>query len=174
MRLLSTIVIVFLSVGVFAQQPNAKANLRQAAINLGNSLISKNYAGFMETTYPTVIQKTEGGVDKMIADLKKQVELMERSGNTINAMWPGQPSEMVDTAGELQCTIPQFMKLKLPNGTLTTETTLVAISPNNGQTWYFIDAVDQSNESMRKLFPNLSSKLVLKPSPEPKFEAFKK
>lgn len=163
---------LLLGMGAYAQTPSdAKANVRQAAIDLGAALISKDYEAFMKTTYPEVVQRTEGGKEKMISDLKKQITSMEKSGNIIRAIYPGQPSDMIDTAGEWQCTIPQFMKIKLSGGMLTTETTLIGLSPNKGKTWYFIDAVDQTIHSIRQLFPNISSRLVIPPSPEPKFEA---
>lgn len=171
MRFLTTLVLVLTTAGAYAQpDAKAKANVRQAAINLGTALMSKHYDAFLSTTYPPIVEHTTGGKEKMLADIKKQVAAMERVGNTITAMWPGEPSAMVDTAGELQCTMPQFMKMNMPNGKLTTETTLVCISTDKGKTWYFIDAVDKNINEMRALFPNISSKLVLLPSPEPKFE----
>ena len=95
---------------------------------------------------------------------------MDQQGSRIVAAWIGEPGAFIDTAGELQCTVPQKMALQFETGKLVTETTLLAISPDKGQTWYFMDAADRDITTMRTKFPNLSSRLVLKKSPEPEFE----
>ena len=102
--------------------------------------------------------------------MARQVATMEASGTKILDAWPGEPSAVIDTAGEWQCTIPQFMKLQVGGGILTTQTTLLSFSPNKGEKWYFIDATDKPLSQWREVFPNISSKLVLPKPAEPKFE----
>jgi hypothetical protein len=165
---------LLLSVPAIAQ-PSKEATLKQsvkvAAKKMDDALIKKDYLTFTETTYPKAVEMTEGGMEKMLHDLQTQMASIEASGNKIIAAWPGNPSGMIDTAGEIQCTIPQFMRMKVNGGTLTTETTLVGITSNKGQKWYFIDAADRDIEKMRMMFPTLSSKHILKKSPEPKYES---
>lgn len=170
------ILFCFLLLGFTVQaQPKKYASLKQAvktaAKNMDAALVRKDYSNFTETTYPKAVEMTEGGMEKMLRDLASQMASIEASGNKIIAAWPGEPSGMIDTAGEVQCTIPQFMRMKVNGGKLVTETTLIGISPDNGKKWYFMDAADRDIEKMRSIFPNLSSKHVLKKSPEPKFEA---
>lgn len=154
----------------FAQSKDAlKASVAAAAKKMDSYLMKKDYRSFVHTTYPKAVEMTDGGYDKLYEELKSQMNTMAQSHNTILAVWPGTPSNIVDTAGELQCTIPQFMKLKVDYGTLTTETTLIAFSTNKGKTWYFMDAVDRSLDKIREVFPGVSSRLVIKKSPEPKF-----
>lgn len=141
-----------------------------AAKRMDDALVRKDYATFVETTYPAVLEHTEGGKERLATSLTVQVAGMEKSGNKILAAWPGEPSAMVDTAGELQCTIPQFMKLTVDIGTLVTETTLIGLSPDKGNTWYFVDAIDRPLEKIREMLPNISSRLVIKKNPQPKVE----
>jgi hypothetical protein len=148
-----------------------KQSVKAAAKKMDEALIRKEYSKFTETTYPKAVEMTEGGMEKMLRDLQQQMLSIEASGNKIIAAWPGNPSDMVDTAGETQCTIPQFMRMKVNGGTLVTETTLVGISPDKGKKWYFVDAADRDIEKIRMIFPTFSSKLVLKKSPEPKYES---
>jgi hypothetical protein len=148
----------------------AKKMVRQTAIYMGDALLRRDFRSFvLATTHPKIMEKNGGG-EKMIKDMEKQMEQIDKSGNTIVSAWPGEPSNIIDTAGEWQCTIPQYMRMKLPAGYLNTETTLVGISPDKGKSWYFIDAADQTLPAMRKNFPSLSSKLVIPPPSAPKFE----
>jgi hypothetical protein len=161
--------------GAFAQTDitNARIAMKKAAERMGWALVNKEYMAFMKTTHPKAIEMAEGGLEKMAQRLQSQVEGMERNANKIIAAWPGEPSAIIDTAGELQSTIPQKMKIELENGKIITETTLLAMSPDNGVSWYFMDANDRDIATIRKTFPNFSSKLVLKKNPEGIFEPLK-
>jgi hypothetical protein len=170
MRILSLIILFFCAYASYAQptEYEAKAAVKTDAQRMGFALVSKDFYSFVKFTYPKAVEKT--GAEKMEQMLASQVAGMEKNNNKILAAWPGEPSAFIDTAGELQCTIPQKMKLELDNGTLITETTLLATSTDQGRHWYFMDAADRSIEVIRSQFPNFSSKHILTKSPEPKFE----
>ena len=144
--------------------------VKAAAKHMNNALVKKDIKSFVKTTYPKVVEMTDGGLDKIQADLEKQIANIEKSGSKILSAWPGDASLIIDTAGEYQCTIPQYMKMQLENGALTTQTTLIALSANKGKTWYFIDVTDKSLAQWRTVFPNISSRLVIFPPKDPKFE----
>lgn len=165
------LLLCFISIISFAQSKDAamKASVVAAAKKMDGYLMKKDYRSFVHTTYPKAVQMMDGGYDKLYEELKGQISTMEKANNTILSVWPGTPSNIIDTAGELQCTIPQFMKLKVDYGMLTTETTLIAFSMDKGKTWYFMDVVDRSLDKIREVFPGVSSKLVITKSPEPKF-----
>ena len=147
-----------------------KPAVKAAAKHMNDALVRKDLKTFVKTTYPKVVEQTEGGLEKIQAELEKQIAALEKAGNKILSAWPGEASAIIDTAGEYQCTIPQYMKMQLDNGKLTTQTTLIGLSSDKGKTWYFIDATDKSLSQWRSLFPNISSQLVLRPAAEPKFE----
>ncbi|WP_276132551.1 hypothetical protein [Polluticoccus soli] len=171
MRTLLTLAIITLGYSFsFAQTTDPKTTVKKAAKDMGTALVKKDYRSFIKTTYPSAVAATEGGEEKLIKDLQTQIAQMEKEGTTVIALWPGEPSKFVDTAGELQCTIPQKMTMKIPEGKLTTETTLIALSPDKGKTWYFMDTADRSIRKMREMFPNISSKLIIPKSAEPKLE----
>lgn len=170
MRKVFLSIVLLYSTTAFAQTTDTKAVLKTAAQHMGSALVNKEYATFVKSTYPKVLANMQGGLEKMATDLKLQVEGMEKNNNKIIAAWPGEPTAIIDTAGEWQATIPQKMTMELDNGNLTTETTLIAISPDKGKTWYFVDAADRDINAVRTMFPNFSSKLVLEKSPEPVFE----
>jgi hypothetical protein len=167
--LILALLIPVLSVNAQDNLAKFKPAVKSAAKRMGDALVKKDIKTSVKTTYPKVVEATEGGLAKIQAELEKQIAAIEQAGNKIVSAWPGEASVIIDTAGEYQCTIPQYMKMRLSNGMLTTQTTLIGLSPDKGKTWYFIDAVDKTLNQWRSVFPNLSSKLVLKPSPEPKF-----
>ncbi|MBS1773383.1 MAG: hypothetical protein JST82_11025 [Bacteroidetes bacterium] len=163
--------LLLLSSQLYAQaDKQTKASVKTAVKKMNDALVKKNFKEFTKTTYPRVVEMTPGGMEKIIADLDAQIQSREKQGNKILSAWPGEATGIVDTAGELQCTIPQYMKVKLDNGILTTQTTLMAFSPDKGKTWYFIDATDKPLNEWRKIFPNISSKLIIRAPQEPKFE----
>ncbi len=172
MRRIFLIGILFCSAGSLYAQADIqklKPGVKAAAKKMNDALVKKDYRAFVSTTYPRVVESTNGGLDKLEKELESQVKNIESQGTTIMSAWPGEISNIIDTAGEYQCTLPQYMKMKMKEGVLQTETTLFALSPDKGKTWYFIDATEKPLDKWRQLFPNLSSKLVIKPAPEPKF-----
>ncbi len=155
-------------------EPDKKIALKTAADRMNHGLVNKDYDAVISTTYPKAIEMARGGRERMLEVLQTQMNALEKQGNKIVAAWIEDPTPFIDTAGELQCTVPQKMKLQMEEGKLTTQTTLVAISPDKGATWYFVDASDRDIHAMRTVFPNLSSELDIPKSPLPTFEPDKK
>lgn len=170
------LIISLCTLQAYAQKTDGRAAAKAEAKKMGQALLARDYELFTKSTYPAAVKMTEGGTAKIIRDLQSQLKDMKANGTTITAVWPGEPSRIIDTAGELQCTIPQNMTMKMtsPAGKLTTQTTLIGLSPDKGKTWYFMDTADRGIDKMREMFPNISSKLVIPKSPEPKFVSDKK
>lgn len=152
-----------------AQTSTPAATAKAEATRMGKALVSKDYNTFLKTTPPLAIEHTEGGREALLQDIKQQIDEMAANGSYILRAWPGEPSKMIDTAKELQCTIPQHMELKVDGGKVTSQTTLIAMSPDKGKTWYFIDVAGKPLSEFREMFPKLSSKLVIPPVTEPVF-----
>jgi hypothetical protein len=160
------------SFNVYAQPAlnKFKPAVKAAAKRMNDALVKKDIKTFVKTTYPKVVEMTDGGLTRVQSEIEKSIAGIEQAGSKILSAWPGEATTIIDTAGEYQCTIPQYMKMRLDNGVLTTQTTLIALSPDKGKTWYFIDMTDKSLAQWRTVFPNMSSKLVIFPPKEPKFE----
>ena len=151
----------------------AKRAAFQAAKKMDDALVSKKYDEYVAFNHPDVIAKVEGGRSGLVKQTLEQIKTMEQGGTYITAAWPGKVLSIVDTAGEWQCTIPLYMTLRVNSGTISTTTTLVGIAPHKGKQWYFVDVSAAGNTlaGVKKLFPKLSSKLVVLPASEPKFKA---
>lgn len=172
--LLITFITLSISNTSFAQggdMTQAKKNAFVAAKVMNDALVTKDWYTYVETNHPKVIEQIEGGVPGLVKQTKEQVAQLEAAGNTIIAAWPGQPSDIIDTAGEYQLTIPQYMEIRLPTGKLKTETTLIGISQNKGKKWYFIDLEASGNDvnKLREMFPTISSKIKANTPKQPVF-----
>lgn len=53
-------------------------------------------------------------------------------------------------------------------GNVTFETTLIAISPDEGKHWYFVDTSVYNVKDVKKAVPDLSPQLVIPPAKPPK------
>lgn len=131
-------------------------------------LIQNDFDGFCEYTYPKIIEKM-GGKRKMIEILQKESQEMESKGISLLNATVGEPSPIITTKTEQQCTIPETIEMKLPNGKLVTQSTLIAISNNSGKNWYFVDTSGKDIHALRKILPNLSTKLLIPESQKPVF-----
>lgn len=156
----------------FAQvqdQQTAKAAAFSAAKAMDEALINRRYDDYVNYNHPKVLAQVPGGKPEMAAQISKQMIQIQESGNTITAVWPSPPDVVIDTAGEWQAALQQFMTYRLPEGKIKAVTTIIGISPDEGKQWYFVDAAGRTLEQMRELFPTLSSKIKIAKPTDPEF-----
>jgi PBP1b-binding outer membrane lipoprotein LpoB len=142
--------------------------VRVAAEEMGKFLMAKDYKSFARFTYPKVAEMM-GGKDKMVEILENTMGEMEATGISFINVAIGEPSKCITAGNELQCTIPQTIEMKMPDGKMTTTSTLIAVSSDNGKTWCFIDTSGKDIKAMRALLPNLSENLVIAARTEPTY-----
>lgn len=136
------------------------------ANQMGSLYRSGNYKGYIKYIHPVIIKAT-GGETKMLELLNDQNAQLRNKGIVINSIIFNPPSEIVKSKNELQCIISQHTELKPAKGTVVTYTTLISISTDNGKSWKFIDTFNKDIAALRKLFPNLSGKILLPPNQKP-------
>ncbi|THU39220.1 hypothetical protein FAM09_11945 [Niastella caeni] len=136
------------------------------ASEMASLLNSGDYKGFLKYIHPIRIS-AGGGEAKMITLLNNQNAQLKSKGVQIKGTVFDQPSEIVKSKNELQCTISQHTELKPAKGRVVTHTTLIAISNDNGKSWKFVDASNLDMAIIRKMFPNLSSKITIPPKQQP-------
>lgn len=127
---------------------------------MGQLLLKKDFDAFSAYTYPKILEMM-GGRQKMVQTLKKGADDMAAEGAGFTNFTFGKPSPIIHTGDELQCTLPQTIEMKVSKGRLVTESTLIAISSDNGKTWYFMDTSGKNIDELRKILPNLSPQLVI-------------
>jgi hypothetical protein len=159
--ILSILLLLLLATVSNAQTTNVKAQAEQ----MGRSLLQKDYKTFVTFSYPAILTQM-GGAEKMEANIARQMEGMEAGGAKIIGLTYGSPSPVVKEGKELQCTIPQHMLVQLSAGKVASSTTLIALSADEGNRWYFVDAGERDLATVRKSLPNVSKALkIVKPGP---------
>lgn len=142
--------------------------IKEQAKRMGEYMIKKDFKSFANYTYPKVIELM-GGEESMIHIMEEGTKEMDKNGSYFIAVTIGNPSTVIVNGAELQCTLPQVIEMKVLNGILLVKSTLIAISPDKGKNWYFLDTSDKDIQAMKKILPNLSELLYLPPSQEPVF-----
>jgi hypothetical protein len=156
-------IFLLLFIGVFgngfAQGQNPELIVSQAR-NMADLLLAKNFTAYSDYIYPGIVMMA-GGKETLIEGTKNAMEGMVANGVSIAKISFGVPEKILVVGNEWQTTIPQVVEMKHEDKTIIAEYSLIAISNNNGQHWYFIDTRGKRLEILRKSLPNLSADLVL-------------
>lgn len=149
----------------------AKADkLKMQATQMATAFNKGDFAAFVSFVYPKMVQ-AQGGADAMVRMLNQQVQEWQGQGISMNAVTVGEPSKIVKAGNELHALIDQTLVMNVKGGTLTKHSYLLAISPNNGVKWYFMDTAPLTNSNVRRLFPNYNQDLVIPAKQQPMFKA---
>jgi hypothetical protein len=145
--------------------------IQQQANLMGQAFIKGDFQTFAKYTYPALV-RAMGGESRMAATLTQTVSDMQTKGMTFNSISVDNPTEIVKSQGELQCTLQQHTIIKLANGKAVATSTLIAISRDDGKNWLFVDTNNKDAVTMRKVMPNLSTAIVIPPQQKPVFYSF--
>ena len=143
----------------------------QHADSMRQCYIAQDYECFLKYSHPKVL-KTMGGLGKALQRTREDYKALQEEGILVEDLKFGVPSKMINTGTELQCIIPQQIEMLMPAGRMTATTTLIAISEDNGKSWYFVDASRFDLPSMQRLLPSLSNELEFPLPQDPIFEPF--
>jgi len=150
----------------FGQVNDAIQNVKQQANKMGQAFANADYTTFARYTYPKILAAM-GGESRMAAELAKVVDEMKSQGMSFNSISFGEPSTIVRSGKELQCTLAQHTDIIVPKGRAVSTSTLIAISTDNGVNWTFIDTSNKDMTTLRKALPNLSSAIKVPPQQPP-------
>lgn len=145
-----------------AQIKDANLIIKDQAILMGQAFISEDYKTFTKYNNPTII-KMMGGQEKMVASMLKIVSDMKSKGMFFKSFTFDEPSKIVKSGKELQCTLAQHTYINTPSGGIVSNSTLIAISTDSGQKWTFIDTNNKDMATIRRILPNLSSAITILP-----------
>jgi hypothetical protein len=139
-------------------------NMKEQATAMDHALITRDFETFESFAYPKVVEVFGGkqGFIQTVSSSFTPDVVLEKVTN-------GEPSKIITAGNELQAVLPQTLEIKIKDGTLVSEGLLIAISSNNGKSWYFIDTGGNSLDKIRTQLPNISADLVLPPLDKPTF-----
>jgi hypothetical protein len=166
MRFLGMTLLLFIAIYTngFAQD-TTKIRLNAEAI--AKAIVDHDLKTVVQYTHPMVVNLV-GGPDKMIDLMTKEFETMKAQGVTFVAGEIGKPGQIFITKTALYSVVPQKV-IMAANGTkFYSDSFLLAISLNNGDSWYFVDGSNLTDAQIKQVFPEIYSKIVIPKKSEPK------
>jgi hypothetical protein len=160
---LSTVLIV--PPGIYGQ--NLATTIKVQAMDMATALMTNDFNNFIKYMHPNIIDFA-GGKEKMKNAMDSAHEAMKLFGVTFKRYWIGSPGEIINYKDQLQAVLPEGTILKTPLGEVTAETSVIAISPDKGKNWWFIDTNVYKLDKLKNVLPDLSPQLVIPPPKKPK------
>ncbi|OQP58831.1 hypothetical protein A3860_39360 [Niastella vici] len=169
-KILQLIAFLFLFQALSAQNTLDQKSIAEVIVKDATAMVSflnaGDYKGYLKYIHPVRIE-AGGGEARVISQLDNQYGPLKAKGIVISGTVFDQPSEIVKSKNELQCTISQQTEVKVAKGRVVTYTTFIGFSTDNGKTWKFVDTNNIDIAIIRKLFPNLSPKITIPPKKQP-------
>ncbi len=163
--------VLLLATPIIKAQPtngDVETMLLKQADKMGKAFVAGEYEEFAKFTHPTIVIMM-GGKKKMITEIARSFDLIKKDGVNFESMSYGTPSEIIQYEGQLQCTLPQIIEMKVGTETVTANAITIAVSMDNGANWYFIDPTGNDITTMRKIIPTLSPALKIPVSVDPAY-----
>lgn len=142
--------------------------IKAQAMDMGKALIRNDITTFQKYMHPVLIKKA-GGAEKMKQMADSMFVLFKQFGGSVSKIIYGNPSEVIRFKDQLQATIPQTTSVTTSMADLEMESTLIAISGDNGKNWYFLDTSMYQVADLRKDIPEISPDLMIPAPKQPKF-----
>ena len=141
-------------------------SLAVQAKEVNDAFSRKDFARFMDLTYPKVVEMA-GGREKMLAAMNKELKEMESEGVVLLSSTSGAATQFLHDSGSIYAVVPNTLKVKAQDGIFQTEGSLIGISTDGGVKWTFIDASGKDLTELKKLLPGIADKLKLPPDKPP-------
>jgi len=142
-------------------------NLAIQARELNEAFGRKDYARFADLIHPKVIEMA-GGRERMIAEMTKELKQMEAEGVVVLSSTCGEPTQFFrDGSESLYAVLPTTSKIKAQTGIFQSESSMIAVSSDDGANWKLIDASGKDQGELKKLIPGVADRLKLPPDKPP-------
>ncbi|RZL34386.1 MAG: hypothetical protein EOP00_31705 [Pedobacter sp.] len=101
-----------------------------------------------------------GGKETAAKLLDTTLNQIKETGMTVEEAKVGDIIRSLKSKNTIQCMLPQYLKMKLGDKFYSSKNYLFGISYDNGKQWYFIDTNGGTEESIRKMIPEISKEIV--------------
>jgi hypothetical protein len=141
--------------------------IRQEGMKKGHAMVYRDYQTLAGYTYPKMAEKM-GGIDKMIRNMSEGGAYASSKGLSIDNVEIGVPEPIIEVSGNLYSLVLETVYMTTSKGQTIMKKYLLAISEDQGNKWYFIDASLLANEEyMKEFFPDLVGKIRIPETQEP-------
>jgi hypothetical protein len=161
MKYFSLLLVFILSLSLSAQTDNE--NLNEQLLHLKNAFLEEDFSTVADYTFPKIIEMM-GGKEKMVEVTKNTFSKMKSQGFILDEISFKDSSNFFTHNGDLQSTITKVLVMDTPNGKVKTETTMIAISKDEGENWVFFDTSGMQKASVQSFYANMHPDLEIKQS----------
>ena len=145
----------------FAQTEDSRIGpIRKGAIAVGAALQAGDFGGVIDLTYPAIVELM-GGREKGIESVVEQMNTLKEHNISITSFTVGDPSEIKTGGSELFSVLPTSIEMKAPQTKITGKSFLIAISGDQGKSWFYADGSNLTPDLMKTLFPKFPPELKL-------------
>lgn len=141
-----------------AQDEEHVKNMMTSFDQYKKATVDKDFEKLSTFHHPTIVEMG-GGQTYLIDDLKRDVGMYEAIGISITDIIAKQPSAIIQAGDELHAMLPIVRKMKTKVDNQEEANYLLAVSQDNGESWYFIDMRKQDAESIKVFLPNYDDRL---------------
>ena len=141
---------------------NAKTQAQRCA----DAQIAKDYATVVSYTHPTLL-KAAGGKEALRKGLESAMKQVEEQGIKFEKTIIRSASEPKRIGKALVSLLAQEVTLRIRDGKITQESTLLGYSYDEGKNWVFADTGEMDEATFQKYFPELKGVISLPKKKDP-------
>jgi hypothetical protein len=138
----------------------ADSNAVRDADAMRTAFMHRDWDTFMKYIHPDFV-KMVGSREKMLKPMIEGLERFKRNGIELVSQTIMFPTQTFRKNRELQAVIPMTQVMKMPQGTFSGLSHLLALSSDDGQHWTFINLSGVDPKLLRKIVPNLDRRIKI-------------
>ncbi|MBP6687641.1 MAG: hypothetical protein KA160_07250 [Lacibacter sp.] len=165
MKKITTILVAILICATSLTAQNISTVIKTEALKMAKALSAMDMETYATFMYPTLVSD-KTSKEKIKQGMDSVNKYREQFGLKVKQILIGNPSAVQTHKGIMQCTLSQTTTVEALMGTITMESTLIGLS-NNGNQWYFVDAMLYRQKDSKEKLPELSPALVIPPMKPP-------
>ena len=145
---------------------NYSAAILKDADTMLTAFLKGDVDGLLDYTYPPLFDIV-GNREFMAEFIATTIIAMQTDGFKIDTALVNEPGPVYKSGNELHAILTQTIYSSFADGTVRSDSPLLAISQDGGNRWYFLDLKQFNSEMMHEIFPNFNYDLKLPPIPPP-------
>lgn len=166
-RIITLVFSVFVLSAAFAQQNE----LKTATKLMSNAILNNDFETIYAMTLPQFVDRA-GGKTKFIELLKSSQQNFAKADLKLKSVFIGETTTIVKAGNELHAIVPQQSVFMQKGNETIVKNFLLAISKDNGKTWFFFNLEGFDNETIKTYFPDFNQQLKVPITPKP-FQTFR-
>ena len=132
---------------------------------MADAMLQKNYSTIVDYTYPKIVEMA-GGKTAMLKAAKSAFEKMDES-IVLEKITFGEPQKIYVAGKELHCIIPETLTINTDKGKIQATYSLLAVSPNKGKKWFFLETHKFTPMFLKNIFPDFNYNLIIPENTKP-------